>query len=39
MTWHELLSDIAIIPAWECFLFGVLIGMVITLLVIIAGGE
>jgi len=33
----EWLSDLAIIPAWECVLAGVLIGMVLTL-VIIAGG-
>ena len=22
MNWHELIGDIAIIPAWECFLAG-----------------
>lgn len=22
MSWHELISDIAIIPAWECYLAG-----------------
>lgn len=38
LTWHELLSDIAIIPAWECFLTGVLVGMALTLFVIIVGG-
>lgn len=32
MTYEwEWLSDLAIIPAWECFLVGVLIGMVIVL--------
>ncbi len=34
----EWLSDLAIIPAWELFLAGVLIGMVLTL-AIIAGGH
>ena len=34
----EWLSDLALIPAWECFLAGVLIGMVLTL-AIIAGGR
>lgn len=28
---YEWLSDLAIIPAWECFLVGVLVGMVIAL--------
>lgn len=27
----EWLSDLAIIPAWECFVAGVLVGMIITL--------
>lgn len=27
----EWLSDLAIIPAWECFLAGLLLGMVIVL--------
>ena len=27
----EWLSDLAIIPAWECFLAGVIVGMIITL--------
>lgn len=37
----EWLSDLAIIPAWECFLVGILIGMLVTLIVIAAvgGGE
>ena len=30
----EWLSDLAIIPAWECFLVGVLVGMIVTLTVI-----
>ena len=34
----EWLSDLALIPAWECFLTGVLIGMILTL-AIIAGGR
>ena len=29
----EWLSDLAIIPAWECFLVGVLVGMLIALIV------
>ena len=37
----EWLSDLALIPAWECFLAGVLAGTVLTLLVIGAskGGK
>lgn len=31
---QEWLSDLAIIPAWECFLVGVIVGMVFTLVVI-----
>lgn len=31
---HELLSELALIPAWECFLTGFLAGMVFTLAVI-----
>lgn len=27
----EWLSDLAIIPAWECFLAGVIVGMLITI--------
>jgi len=34
----EWLSDLAIIPAWECFLVGILIGMLVTLIVIAAVG-
>lgn len=34
----EWLSDLAIIPAWECFLIGILIGVLITLTVIAAVG-
>ena len=35
MTYQwEWLSDLAIIPAWECFLVGFLVGMVVTLTVI-----
>ena len=30
----EWLSDLAIIPAWECFIVGVLVGMIATLVVI-----
>ncbi len=30
----EWLSDLAIIPAWECFFVGVLVGMIVTLTVI-----
>ena len=30
----EWLSDLAIIPAWECFLVGVIVGMIVTLTVI-----
>lgn len=37
----EWLSDLAVIPAWECFLVGVLVGMLLTLavLAIKGGGE
>jgi hypothetical protein len=34
----EWLSDLAIIPAWECFLAGILIGILIALLVIVLTG-
>ena len=34
----EWLSDLAIIPAWECFIVGVLVGILITLLVIVGVG-
>lgn len=30
----EWLSDLAIIPAWECYLAGVLTGMLLTLAVV-----
>lgn len=30
---YEWLSDLAIIPAWECFLAGVMIGMLVALAV------
>lgn len=33
MTWHELISDIAIIPAWECYIFGFLTASAIWFLV------
>lgn len=36
----EWLSDLAIIPAWECFLTGVLVGMALTLtLIAMTGGR
>ena len=36
----EWLSDLAVIPAWECFLTGVALGMLLTLAVITgAGGK
>lgn len=35
----EWLSDLAIIPAWECFLVGILIGVMVTLIVIAIGGD
>ena len=34
----EWLSDLAIIPAWECFIVGLLVGILITLLVIVGTG-
>ena len=36
---YEWLSDLAIIPAWECFLSGVLVGMLVALAVIIYTRE
>lgn len=33
MGWHELVHELEIIPAGECFLAGVIIGMVIVLAV------
>ena len=39
MTYQwEWLSDLAIIPAWECFIVGVLVGILITLLVVVVTG-
>ncbi len=32
---YEWLSDLAIIPAFECFVAGVLVGMLVTLAVIV----
>jgi len=32
------LSDLAVIPAWECFVVGFLAGILITLLVIVGTG-
>jgi len=34
----EWLSDLAIIPAWECFLAGAALGILLTLFVIAAAG-
>jgi hypothetical protein len=34
----EWLSDLAIIPAWECFLAGVALGIIVTLAVIAWAG-
>ena len=34
----EWMSDLAIIPAWECFVVGFLAGIIITLLVIVGTG-
>lgn len=31
---HEWLSDLAIIPAWECFLVGLLAGILLTLAIV-----
>lgn len=41
MSWHELISDLAIIPAWECFLAGVIVGMIVTMVIFTAteGGK
>lgn len=35
----EWLSDLAIIPAWECFLAGLLLGIVLTLAIKAMGGQ
>lgn len=34
MYWHELIRELEIIPAWECFLAGVLAGMALTLAIL-----
>ena len=40
MYWHELIQELEIIPAWECFLAGVMFGMAVTLLILgISGGN
>lgn len=39
MYWHELIRELEIIPAWECFLAGVMLGMVLTLAIIVIGGN
>ena len=41
MGWHELVHELEIIPAGECFLAGVIMGMVIVLAVMAAaeGGK
>ena len=35
---YEWLSDLAIIPAWECFLVGVVVGALIALCIMLLGG-
>ena len=35
----EWMSDLAIIPAWECVLVGFLVGMIVTLAVIAISGD
>ncbi len=37
MYWHELIRELEIIPAWECFLVGMLVGMLMTLAIIGVG--
>lgn len=37
MYWHELVHELEIIPAGECFLTGMLAGMLMTLAIIGAG--
>lgn len=37
MYWHELVHELEIIPAGECFLAGMLAGMLMTLAIIGAG--
>lgn len=34
MYWHELFSELEIIHAGECFLAGVIVGMIVTLTLI-----
>lgn len=36
---YEWLSDLRIIPAWECFLAGIIVGMLVTLIVVFLGGK
>jgi hypothetical protein len=36
---HEWISELAIIPAWECFLAGVLVGMLVAVAIIIFAKE
>jgi len=36
---HEWLSDLAIIPAWECLLLGFVLGMLVTLLLTKGGRK
>ena len=39
MYWHELIQELEIIPAAECFLAGVMLGMILTLAIIVIGGK
>lgn len=39
MYWHELIHELEIIPAWECFLVGVMVGMAVALLILEVGGN
>lgn len=39
MYWHELIHELEIIPAGECFLAGVMLGMILTLTIIVIGGQ
>lgn len=34
MYWHELISELEIIHAFECFLAGLIVGMIVTLTLI-----
>lgn len=38
MYWHELMGELEIIPAGECFLAGLLAGLLLTLLILSATG-